>query len=214
MYKKRFLFLVVILLILTGCTKIDNNIDNIINISFDEKNKVNSVSTNYEIYLPTGVMKIEDSEFNQKFKIKNRFVYLYVDTISYHYKNNLNYPHNNEYNHYYKELNYDNKTGYIGINKIDEDYYFCKIVYNYAKVEFYTNKEDLPIILSNSIMIINSVKFNDKLIKISFGEENEAGKEIIYELDTPVGSKSTFNDFLQEYVVEEEKEEVVLPDEE
>ena len=90
MNKKRIVFFVTIALILTGCTKITNNYDEIIDTTMKKNNMTtNTVSTGYELYVPMGVMQIKDSQYNQIFKIKNRYVYLYIDTVSYYYKNTL-----------------------------------------------------------------------------------------------------------------------------
>ena len=46
MYRKRFILLIIIALVLTGCTRIDNNVDNIINVTMSKSvSKVNTVST-------------------------------------------------------------------------------------------------------------------------------------------------------------------------
>lgn len=212
MYRKRIILLIVTLLILTGCTKIDNNIDNIVSATMAKEIKnVNTVSTGYELYVPMGVIQLVDNEYNQKFKIKDVHVYLYVDTVSYYYKNSLNYKNNESYNYYYKEISFNNKTGYIGINKIENGVFFATIVYNYSKIEFYAGEEDLPMILANSLIIINSIRYNDNLIKMELDKTASEGREIAYELDKPDSSESTFSQYLQEYV-EPEEEQVVLPD--
>lgn len=213
MYKKKLIFLAVIILLVTGCTKITNNLDEVVNAVFESnKTLVNTVSTNYELYIPMGVKQENDTDYNQKFKIKNRYVYLYVDTISYFYKNMLNYKTNNDYNYYFKELNYNNKTGYIGIDKVETDQYYVQIVYNYSKIEFYSDYEDLPFVLANSLIMQKSIKFNDSLISMQLDTNSSEGRELKYQLDRPKDAASTFSDFLQEYVPEEENE-VELPDE-
>ena len=212
MYRKKFMFFVVFVLLLTGCTKITNNLDDVVNaILVDSKIKTNTVSTGYELYIPTGVNQVIDREYNQKFKIKDRYVYLYVDTISYHYKNTLNYKSNNDYNYYYKELSFNNKTGYIGINKVDDDLYFCEIIYNYSKVEFYSNLDHLPVILANALIMQKSIKYNDNLISMELESNVSDGRELKYELDSPKDSESTFSDYLQEYVPDDDTE-VTLPE--
>ena len=212
MYKKQILLLLITTLVLTGCVKIDNNIDTIVNATMSKEIKnVNTGSTSYELYVPMGVVQLVDNEYNQKFKIHDTHVYLYVDTISYYYKNSLNYKSTENYNHYYKKINLNNKTGYIGVNKLDNGSFFVEIVYNYAKMEFYTLEEDLPVVISNSLIIIKSIKYNDNLIKMALDDTGNDGREVKYELDKPEDSESTFSQFLQEYV-EEEKIEVVLPD--
>lgn len=212
MQKRKLIFLASILLLITGCTKLTNDLDGVVNAVFENKNiAVNTVSTNYELYLPIGVKQEIDSEYNQKFKIKNRYIYLYVDTISYFYKNALNYKSNNSYNYYYKELNFDNKTGYIGIDKTEDNLYYVEIVYNYSKVEFYTDSSDLPYTLANALIIQKSIKYNDRLISMELDTSNNEGRELKYQLDRPKDAQSTFSDFLQEYVPEE-TQEIELPD--
>ena len=212
MYMKKVLILAFLFLILTGCTKIDSDIDKIVNATMsNEIENVNTVSTGYELYIPIGVTQLVDSEYNQKFKIRDTYVYLYVDTISYFYKNNLNYKSDDAYSYYYKEINLNNKTGYIGVNKLEEDSYFVEIVYNYSKIEFYSGDEDLPVLMANSLIILNSIKYNDNLIKLELDTTTNDGREITYELDKPSDSESTFSQYLQEYV-EPEEPEVVLPD--
>ena len=212
MYKKSFIFIAIMVLFLSGCTKITDNLDEVVNATIiNSKLPANTVSTGYELYIPTGVKQVTDSNNNQKFKIRNRYIYLYVDTISYYYKNMLNYKSVNDYDYYYKELKLDDKTGYVGIKKTSDNLYYVNIVYNYSKIEFYTEKEDLPVILANSLIIIKSVKFNDNLIKMELDSSVNDGRELKYELDSPKDSESTFSDYLQEYVPKEE-EKVELPE--
>lgn len=215
MYKSKKLFILILLLLLCGCSKVDNDIDTLTKNILTTNQKVNTVSTGYEFYLPNNIIVKEDNDYNQIFKIKNKSIYLYVDIISYHYKNELNLSNTQKYNHYYKEINYNNKKGYIGIDLLNDNYYYCKIVYNYAKVEFYTDEENMNTLLANGLMIINSIKYNDNLIKVSLNQVNSSGKEITYELNTPNSGTSTFNDYLQEYDYSQEEQELVeLPDEE
>ena len=214
MYKKRVIFLVIITLIMTGCTKLDSNVDNIVDSTMVKNvDKVNTVSTGYELYIPMGVRQLVDNEYNQRLKIKDTDVYLYVDTVSYYYKNKLNYKSNESYNYYYREVNFNEKDGYIGINKLDDGSFFVEIVYNYSKIEFYTSEEKLPIILSNCLTMVNSIKYNDNLIDMDLKNTTDGGREVKYELDKPKDSESTFYQVLQEFV-EEEESEVVLPDSE
>lgn len=209
MNNKKFIFFVAIILLLSGCTKITNNIDDVIDATMiNKKMPVNTVSTGYEIYIPTGVGQVFDSQYNQKFKIKNRYVYLYVDTVSYYYKNMLNYKNDNDYNYYYRELSINKKKGYIGINKVEDDLYFCEIIFNYSKIEFYANLEDLSLIVADSLIMQKSITYNDNLIKKELENNISDGREVTYELAGPKENKSTFSDYLQEYVDEEEETEL------
>ena len=211
MHKKKIIFFIVTLLLLTGCTKITNNLDEVVDAVMDNnKLPANTVSTGYEVYIPTGVKQVTDSNYNQKYKIKNRYIYLYVDTVSYFYKNMLNYKNKNDYDYYYKELNVGNKTGYIGIKIVDE-LYFVESVFNYSKVEFYASEDELPFILANALIIQKSIKFNDNLISTELDNDISDGRELKYELDSPKDSESKFQQYLQEYVPDEEPE-ALLPE--
>ena len=86
-----------------------------------------------------------------------------------------------------------------------------EIVYNYSKVEFYSDLNDLPFILANSLIVQRSIKYNDNLISLELGNSTNDGREFKYELDGPKDSQSTFSDYLQEYVPDE-VEDVELPD--
>lgn len=212
MYKKRFILFIIVTLILTGCSRIDNNVDNIVRATMiKEIKRVNTVSTGYKLYIPMGVIQLVDNEYNQKLKIRDTYVYLYVDTISYYYKNSLNYKSDGDYNYFYKTISLNGKTGYIGVNKIDDGSFFVQIVYNYSKIEFYANEEDMPVLMANSLMIVNSIQYNDNLIRIELDDTTNDGREVKYELDKPKDSESTFSQYLQEYV-EPEETDVVLPD--
>lgn len=211
---KKFLILVIVFLMLTGCTRVDSNIDNVVAVTMSEElDNVNTVSNNYQLYVPIGVLQLVDNEYNQKFKIRDTYVYMYVDTVSYYYKYKLNYENDGDYNFYYKNIVLNDKFGYVGINKLEDDSYFCEIVYNYSKIEFYSRIDDLPVILSNSLIMLNSIKYNDELIKLELDNEINDGRELSYELDKPEDSESTFSQVLQEYV-EPEETDVVLPDSE
>lgn len=213
MDKKKLMFFLVLVLLLTGCTRITDDLDSVINaVMMDDKTSLNTVSTGYELFVPIGVRQVIDNEYNQKFRIKDRNVYLYVDTISYYYKNMLNYKSDGDYNYYYKELSYGDKTGYIGINEVKDDLFFCEIIYNYSKMEFYSDYDKLSVILANALIIQNSIKYNDALISLELESNINDGREIKYQLEGPKESESKFSQYLQEYVAEEDVE-VVLPGE-
>lgn len=210
---RRFVFFVAIMLLLSGCSKITNDLDDVIDATMiNNKTSVNTVSVGYEIYIPMGVGQVYDSQYNQKFKIRNRYVYLYVDTISYYYKNMLNYKSDDSYNYYYRELSINDKVGYIGVNKVEDDLYFCEIIFNYSKIEFYANLDDLSLMVADSLIMQKSIVYNDNLIKKELENTISDGREVTYELAGPKENKSTFSDYLQEYV--DDEEDVTLPENE
>jgi len=210
--KKTFILLL-LTLILTGCTRIDNKEEykDITNIIVNSSNNlVNTATKGYKYYLPKGVSVIQNMDFNQKFRITDNDVYLYADTISYYYKKNLSY-NKDDYNYYFSNINSKDKVGYIGINKEGESY-FVKIVYNYSTMEFYTTKDKLSALIGYSTIILDSIVYNDILIKEMLENNDVSTNEKIYEIQKPDDSESKFSDYLQEYVSDEEKVDV-LPDE-
>ena len=89
MYKK-ILFICCIFL-LSGCTRIsnDNQYIDLVNHCLVEKKITNDVALGYKYYIPRGVEKIHDYDYNQEFLVDNTSIYLYVDIVSYYYKKEL-----------------------------------------------------------------------------------------------------------------------------
>ncbi len=205
---KQFIILIIILF-LTGCTRLTNNIDNTINdILGEDDTVVNTAGYGYMYYRPVGVMQVYSENNNLVLKIKNSEIYFYVDIVGYYYKNE-NYIKDNTYNYYYHLLNYNNKEGYIGINKNDNNY-FIEISYDYAKIEGYTSKEDFQEVLANMLIILNNIKYNDTTINALLSEDGYKNGEISYELKKPESAESKFSQYLQEIVEDEDKDK--LPD--
>lgn len=213
--KKVFILLPIsILLLCVGCTRIDNlgNYDVIINdVINNKKNVVNTASLGYKYYLPLGVAKVYDKDFNQRLKINNEYMYLYVDIVSYYYHNSLNFDEDNANSYYYTKINNGNKTGYVKITD-DGEKYFIKIVYNYAKVESYTAKTNINNILANSMIILNSIEYNDSLIEKILEDERFSSIDKEYKIKKPDDAESKFSEYLSEYVQEEENVTPELPE--
>lgn len=210
---KKFLILLLLLVVLSGCTRIDNekeykNIAN--NIINSSTSLVNVATSGYKYYLPKGVSLIYNVDFNQKFRVLDEDIYMYVDIVSYYYKKDLN-DYEDDFNYYFSNISSKDKVGYIGINKEDDEY-FVKLVYNYAKIEFYTNEDRLSSLISYSMIIMNSIEYNDILILDIIEDNNVRSDDSVYNIEKPSDSESKFNEYLEEYVQDEEKIEA-LPDE-
>lgn len=211
---KKVFILSIILLLCVGCTRIDNRedydtiTDSVINSGVK---KANTASLGYKYYLPLGVSKVYDKDYNQKFKIENMDMYLYVDAVSYYYHNNLNLNEKND-GYYYKQINNGDKKGYVKIIKEDEDKYLVKIVYNYSKIETYTSKIKIDKVLTNSMIILNSIDYNEKLIKKQVEDDFLSSVDKEYQIKKPKDAKSKFSEYLSEYVQEEENSEPDLPE--
>lgn len=198
---KKILLPLLVLLLLTGCSKIDkasNQYDKIVNDILIKKNyNVNTASVGYKYYIPIGVNLVYDSNFNKKFMVDNTEFVLYVDVVSYYYKNNLNYNINTDNVYYYSKIN----DGYIYIENAPSGYY-VKIIHNYAKIESYVKEENLVDVIVYSTIILNSISYNDNLISNFIEEGISLGNEIDYEIEKPENSESKFSQYLQEYVQE------------
>lgn len=204
--KKAFILLL-ILVLCVGCTRIDNieNKDLIVEAVLKNKDKsVNTTSLGYKYYLPIGVLKISDKDYNQKFKIGDDYIYMYTDIVSYYYKNSLNFKDDSNNSYYYKEIKNNGKTGYVRINKEDDDKYYIKIVYNYAKIESYVGESEINKVLTNGMIILDSIDYNETLIKNIIDDEYSMGADKEYKIDKPKDAESKFSEYLSEGVQEEE----------
>ena len=139
-------------------------------------------------------------------------MYLYVDSVSYYYHNTLNLDDNMINNsYYYHKINKDDKVGYVVITE-DKDLYFIKVVYNYAKIESYVPKTKIENVLANSMIILNSINYNDNLIKKILEDEHGSNVDKEYKIQKPDNTKSKFSEYLSEYVQEEENKTPDLPE--
>lgn len=212
MYKK--ILIIFLIFILLGCKRIDSNtnyIDYVVSC-LNESSVTNDVSLGYKYYVPRGVKKIKESDYNQVFQAYDTSIYLYVDVISYYYQKDLNISSNDDYFYFEKILN-NNKTGYIRIVR-ENDKYLVDILYNYSKIEFCTDEDNLRKLIVISTIILNSVDYNNTVIeKVLEGDLGEFS-DFTYEVDKPEGAVSNFSQILEEYVQkDEESKEEKLPDE-
>lgn len=211
---KKLILIIFCLLLLSGCKKINDNGDYIEKVynCLKEKSITNEVALGYKYYLPKGVKKIKDYDYNQVFLIDDCYIYLYVDIISFFHKEELEKPNVSNKN-YYETFNLGDKNGYIFIEKKDEQYYLS-IVYNYSKIEGYVEKEKINKVITLSSIILNSIDYNEIVIeKILEGDLGQFS-EFTYEVDKPEGASSNFSRYLEEYVQKEDEErEEQLPGE-
>ena len=205
--------LVIILLLFTGCTKINGedtkHASYVVNC-LGNKSYVNNVAVGYKYYLPRGVKKVKDFDYNQKFEFNGNYLYLFVDLNSYYYKTSSDVREDLG-DYYFQKISYDGKNGYVRIIK-DNDYYYTKVFYNYAKVEFYSQEKDINELLIMSATILNSIRYKRNIIEVILNESVGASKEFSYEIEKPVDASNNFSQYLEEYVTEENEKEK-LPDE-
>ena len=100
-----------------------------------------------------------------------------------------------------KKISYDDKEGYIEIEKKDDDKYFLKIVYNYSKIEVYVDINSLNSAISDSIKLLSSVTYNDIVLATIIGENTLNYQEEQFSLFDSKREDGTFLDYIEEYDV-------------
>lgn len=185
--KKKMFLLVIITLILTGCTvvRIDaTSIDNITKVVLSKNNALyNRIGRGYKYYVPRGVTYIDSSESNDKLYSNGVYYYLYLDEVSYYYKKSVNFKKDNS-KYYSKKIKNKNKAGYLEITKKD-NLYLIEFVYNYAKIEALVSKKEINRAVLNSSYILSTIKYNNNIIKLSLDEDFLKNKEEEYNVFTP-----------------------------
>jgi len=198
--KKLIVLLSISCLFLTGCQVInmDDDIEYIVNTIMNNDTELYNVHFDgYKYYVPKGMKFINKEEYNASFRDRfNNKYYLYVDIISYYHNVDKKYEENN--NFYSKELKYDDKYGYLDIEEIDGKYYI-QFMYNYAKIEVYTDKNHLDDVICNASYLVKSIDYNDKILNSLIGDNQLDYKEENFNIfDTEV-KKDNFLNYEKEY---------------
>lgn len=199
--KKIIVLLSILVLLVSGCSinKLGNNITTNIDTILSEKVNVYNVNfEGYKYYVPKGLKFVTKNDYNALFRDKyNNKYYLYVDAISYYHKSKNQYVINKDA-YYSEKLDYNNKTGYVEINKVDGKY-FVEFVFNYSKIEVYTDKKYLSSVINNICYVLRSVKFNDKVLESLIGENVLSYKEETFNIFKSKSSSNDFLDYVKEY---------------
>ena len=206
---KKILMVLLCLLLMTGCDKKDvnmNDYDAILNTFLNNKTSlINNYSVGYKYYLPTGVRVLESNNYNEKLYYNGYNYYMFVDIVNYYNKNEIDYNTNDKL-YYSKKLDYNDKSGYIEIDKLD-NLYKIKLYYNYTKLEAYVSKDDIGQTLINMCYIVNSIKFNDSVIEMYVGSEDAKLSEETYDFYTP-RKEGNFINYINQYDEYESGEEI------
>lgn len=200
---KKIISLTLLLLIVTGCSfkRInDDSFDNVINsVLYQDTTLFNMTFDGYKFYLPRGTKVLEQRDYNLEIKDKDNIYYLYVSPIEYYYKTKSNHEIDKKI-FYSKNLSYKDYTGYVDVTEVN-DKYFVEVVYNYAKVETYVNKENLNNSFFNICYILSTIKFNDSAISYKL---SKSGFDLTTEEFSIFKSKKSDDNFLK-YVEEYDK---------
>lgn len=187
---KKVILLLACIFLMTGCTVVrinTNDIDNTINVVLSKENKLyNRVGKGYKYYIPRGVIYIDTDEFNDKLYSNGNYYYLYIDAISYYYQKKPTYKIN-EQAYYSKIIPSKDKEAYVEITK-QKDKYLVQFFYNYAKIETLVDKKDINDVILNASYILSTVKFNYNVIKLMLDDEYFTNKEETYDLFNSSGN--------------------------
>ena len=197
MKKKISLFCLLLCLFLTGCKSIQKmTIEEIIDKKVERSvDTYNTFRKGYKYYLPSGLGILESTDYNEVLRDDSYKYYLYIDAVSYF--NKVIEPYEVSDEAYVSiPINSNIKYGYLEITEKSEDKYFIEIMYNYAKIEVIVKKKDINAVVSNSMNVLSSIKFNDNILKTLLGDETSQLNEFefnIFETTTT----STESDYLQ-----------------
>lgn len=170
---KRILIVIISFILFTGCTienisndDIVKNVDIILNkkIKFSNKDAIG-----YQYYLPSYMNVKNVNDFNEEIISNGISYYLYADVVSYYYKVDINYKIDKDA-YISKKLNYNDKQGYLEVNK-DGNNYYVEMMFNYAKIEASVPKYNLVDSISNMSYILSSVKYNNKIVETLIGNK-------------------------------------------
>lgn len=180
------ILVVLLILLLTGCSAVRINtksIDNIISIVLSKDNKLfNRIGKGYKYYIPRGVNFIDSSDLNDKLYSNGNYYYLYIDVISYYNNIEIEYEINKEA-YFSKFLDIRDRKGYLEINQVG-DQYFIEFMYNYAKIEALVDENDIDDVVLNSSYILSTIKFNNNVIKLMLDTDFFTNKEEVYNVFT------------------------------
>ena len=200
---KKLLVIIICLFIFSGC-KIESisndNIEDNVNLIFSKNiENINTNAIGYQYYLPSYITVKNVNDFNQELYYSGKTFYLYADVVSYYHKVKSEYEVDSKA-YLSKKLDYDKKKGYLEINE-DNNKYYVEMMYNYAKIEGYVNKDDLVDFVSSISYILRSVKYNDNVIETLLGDKRYdlSDNETYNIFKTKKSNEGDFLDYVNEY---------------
>jgi len=184
---KKVVIITLMVLLLTGCSIVrinTNNIDTIVDVILSKNNNLyNRVGRGYKYYVPRGVTYLDTDENNDKLYSNGNFYYLFVDVVGYYNDIKNNYHEKNDI-YYSRRLSKEDgfsSDGYLEITTKNSLYYVL-FVYNYAKIETIVSKNELNNAILNSAYILSTIQFNSDVIGLMIDDEKINNREEKYEL--------------------------------
>ncbi len=202
MKKKMILLSLFACIFLVGCTPVqDMSLQEVIDLGTDRNITVyNKYRKGYKYNLPKGIDVFKNTEYNEVLMSKDYIYYLYVDAVSYYNKVIENYDVSDKA-FISMQIAYQDKYGYLEINKLPNGKYFIEIMYNYAKIEVIVKEKDVNVTVANAMSVLASIKFNDDVLKTLLDEETSQFKETEFNI---FETTTTDSSYLQ--AIEDEKD--------
>lgn len=173
MKTKKILLIILSCFILFGCTNLKNvSYDDIMNNLTLAPKSANVHRQGYQFFIPQG-MQVKKAGVSYVILSSNNIdYYLYVDLISYNAKDDNFVYAINKHALYSTTLNYQNKKGYVEVKLQENNQYLIEIMYNYAKIEVMVDESKIKECLANSATILNSIRYDDLIIKDLLADDN------------------------------------------
>ena len=203
---KKILLILIIILGLSACTNLDNvNYDDILNNFSMQSKHTNTYRNGYKYYIPKGLI-LSDAGNNYAIisSLKTNY-YAYFDLVSYNGKKEI--AHEINKNAFYsKNINFEGKVGYVEINLRENNQYLIEIMYNYAKIEVMVDESEIKVALVNAINILNSVKYDDKIIEKLLENDDLTFSEEIFNMFEKEKKNSNILDYVEGEIETNEEE--------
>ena len=209
MNAKKILLIILSCFILVGCTNLkDASYDEIMNNLTIAPKRANTHRQGYQFFIPQG-MQVKKAGVSYAILSSNNIdYYLYVDLISYNAKDDTLEYETNKDALYSTTLNYQNKKGYAQVKLQENNQYLIEIMYNYAKIEVMVDESKVKECLSNSATILNSIRYDDLIIKDLLTDDNLDYTEEKFNMFDDIKENTNVLDYSESTNQVEEKEKV------
>ena len=197
---KKVILIVFLCFIVCGCVNVNNSsIDQILTDSLSsELDFYNTQRNGYKYYIPKGIKALTKNDYNEILADNKNKYYMYVDILSKY--NNVEFDYIKKTNVYYSNvIKYQDKFGYLEINKVENEKYLIEIMYNYAKIEVMVEEDEINKTIAYCISILSSIKYNDDILK-SLLDDNKVGfSDEEYNIFETAETESNYLDYVEKY---------------
>ena len=206
MKAKKILLIILSCFILFGCTNLKNvSYDEIMNNLTLAPKRANTHRQGYQFFIPQG-MQVKKAGISYAILSSNNIdYYLYVDLISYNAKDDNFVYEINKDALYSTTLNYQNKKGYAEVKLQENNQYLIEIMYNYAKIEVMVDESKVKECLANSATILNSIRYDDLIIKNLLNDDNLDSTEENFNIFDDIKENTNVLDYDDTNQVEDEE---------